>query len=65
MSSSDIMNTELVDAEPRLFVIDVEPRLSFYEKKKSRSEMRFLPNKHDPSRDSNKTSPRQVETLGN
>ena len=32
ISSSGVNNSELFDAEPRLLVIDAEPRLSFSEK---------------------------------
>ena len=32
MSSIDVNNTELSYAEPRLLVIDAEPRISFWEK---------------------------------
>ena len=33
MLSRGVNNTELFDAEPKLLVIDAEPRLSFSEKK--------------------------------
>ena len=34
---SDVNNTELFDAEPRLLVIDAEPRRDFHFQKKKRS----------------------------
>ena len=34
LCTSGVNNTELFDAEPRLLVIDAEPRLSFSEEKK-------------------------------
>ena len=54
ISSIGVHNTELFDADPRLLVIDAEPRLSFSEK-----------NEPEPSRDYSQTSPSRVETLGN
>ena len=42
ISSSGVNNTEHFDAEPRLLVVDAEPKLSFSEEKKqSRAEMRL------------------------
>ena len=52
ISSIGVRNTELFDAEPRLLVIDAEPRLSFTEK-----------NEPEPSRDSSQTSLIRAETL--
>ena len=39
--SSGVNNTERFDAEPRLLVIDAEPKLSFSEKKRARAEPRL------------------------
>ena len=49
----DVNDDEHFNAEPRLSVIDAEPRFLFSEKKTS------------PSRDYSQTSPSCVETLGN
>ena len=54
MSSSGVNNTETFDAEPRILVIDAEPRLSFSEEKiRARADPRlpFKGKKTSPSRD--------------
>ena len=52
MSTRDVNNTELFDADPRLLVIDADPRLSFSGK-----------NEPKLSRDSSQASPSRAETL--